>query len=101
MSSADMSGQIDVSRHLWKNAVGDAEPVSVDGNGNPLCPMCRTEARQQELHLLPEHGVWACHRHHRFQGTELSDEGQQRQSQDVTRRLVEIFGDADQTNIRM
>lgn len=29
------------------------------------------------------------------------DTAQQRQSRDVTRRLVEIFGDADQTNIRM
>jgi hypothetical protein len=29
------------------------------------------------------------------------DEQQQRQSQLVTKRLVELFGDADQTSIRM
>lgn len=29
------------------------------------------------------------------------DEAQQRQSQDVTRKLVELFGDADQTSISM
>lgn len=29
------------------------------------------------------------------------DEGKQQQSQDVTRKLVELFGDADQTNIKM
>ena len=29
------------------------------------------------------------------------DDALQRQSQDVTQRLVELFGDADQTSIRM
>ncbi len=29
------------------------------------------------------------------------DEHEQKQSQQVTKRLVELFGDADQTNIRM
>jgi hypothetical protein len=29
------------------------------------------------------------------------DEAHQKQSQDVTKRLVELFGDADQTSIRM
>jgi hypothetical protein len=29
------------------------------------------------------------------------DEAHQQQSQDVTKRLVAIFGDADQTNIKM
>jgi hypothetical protein len=29
------------------------------------------------------------------------DEQQQQQSQQVTRKLVELFGDADQTSIRM
>lgn len=30
-----------------------------------------------------------------------SEQREQDQSQDVTKRLVELFGDADQTNIRM
>lgn len=34
-------------------------------------------------------------------GDDAGDAAQQRQSRDVTKRLVEIFGDADQTNIRM
>lgn len=34
-------------------------------------------------------------------GDDAGDAAQQRQSRDVTRRLVELFGDADQTNIRM
>jgi hypothetical protein len=30
-----------------------------------------------------------------------ADEARQRQSQEVTKRLVELFGDADQTSIKM
>ena len=33
--------------------------------------------------------------------TSPKDAGLQQQSRDITKRLVEIFGDADQTNIRM
>lgn len=33
--------------------------------------------------------------------TGVVDEARQRQSQEVTRKLVEIFGDADQTSIKM
>ena len=32
---------------------------------------------------------------------QAKDEAQQAQSKEVTRKLVEIFGDADQTNIKM
>jgi hypothetical protein len=31
----------------------------------------------------------------------MGDEARQRQSQTITRKLVEIFGDADQTSIKM
>jgi hypothetical protein len=34
-------------------------------------------------------------------GHDAIDEQQQRQSQLVTKKLVELFGDADQTSIRM
>lgn len=71
MGSADMYGQIDVSRQRWKDAAGYIEPVPVDSNGRPLCPMCRANARQQELHKTGRRDIWACQRHHSFQGTVL------------------------------
>jgi hypothetical protein len=68
-----MYGQIDVARQRWKDAAGYIEPVPVDTNGRPMCPMCRTDARQQELHQIAGRQIWECARHHSFQGTVLPE----------------------------
>jgi hypothetical protein len=73
MGSADMYGQIDVARDRWKDAAGYIEPVPRDANGRLMCPMCRADARQQELHQVSGRQVWECLRHHSFQGTVLPE----------------------------
>ena len=73
VSSADMYGQIDVPRQKWKDAVGYIEPVFMDTAGRPMCPLCRAQSRQEELHKLDDVDVWACPRHHSFQATVLPE----------------------------